>query len=90
MSSFLAAKIDRAPPLIVKSQIAHKCGCDIFGLDGALDFQVGRAMFYGPENRRIVFEGSVMPMLEAYYGMPSRRIDEYEFWLLNPQRKLDT
>lgn len=64
--------------------IADKMRCDVWGLDGALDFRVSSALFYGKENERREFAGKLMPMLEHYYGLPSREIGGAEFWRLNP------
>lgn len=65
-------------------EIADKAGCDIWGLDGALDFQVSDALYHGPESDRVKFIGVIAPLLERYYGFPSREIVAAEFWQLNP------
>lgn len=64
--------------------IANKLHCDVCGLDGALDFEVSGAIYHGPENGRDAFAKEIMPMLEAYYSIPSREIPVEKYWLLNP------
>jgi hypothetical protein len=64
--------------------IADKMRSDVWGLDGALDFHVRGALFHGPESGRVAFSEAIMPLLERYYGFPSREIVVAEFWQLNP------
>ena len=61
--------------------IANKIGVDVFGLDGSLDFEVNRSIYYGDRNK---FSSVLMPMLESYYGLPSREVNVNDFWRLHP------
>lgn len=59
-------------------------GCDIYGLDGALDFQCPGSVYHGGNSARIEFASIVMPELERHYGCTSREIRPAEFFALNP------
>lgn len=65
-------------------QIAARVRVDVTGLDGALCFECGGAVFHGGDAARAAFASKIMPALEAHYGMASREIPEGEFWRLHP------
>ena len=65
-------------------QIAARARVDVTGLDGALCFECGGAVFHGGDAERAAFASKIMPALEAHYGMASREIPEGEFWRLHP------
>ncbi len=62
------------------SRIAERAACDIYGLDGALEFQCGGAIFYGSDRCRKEFEMRVIPLLERHYGMRSKAVSQPEYW----------
>lgn len=64
--------------------IANNAGVDVNGLDGALCFECSAAIFHGSEAVKDAFVEKVIPPLEKYYGMPSRKIESNEFWEKNP------
>jgi len=64
--------------------VAVAGGCDITGLDGALDFQCGGGIFHGGEEKRRAFESKVVPQLTAHYRMPAEEISAAEFWEHHP------
>lgn len=64
--------------------IGDLVACDIFGLDGHLEFQCSGAIFHGPAKGRADFADRVVAALEKYYGMTAREITEPEFWRLHP------
>ncbi len=64
--------------------IAGLAGCDIFGLDGSLDFQVGAHIYHGGPGARAEFVGRVMPALEKLYEASSYEINLSQFWDLHP------
>jgi hypothetical protein len=66
--------------------IANSAQCDVFGLDGSLEFQCSGAIFHGPESMRDQFSATVVPQLERHYGMTSREVSVSEFWALHPVR----
>lgn len=66
------------------TDIAFGSHCDVFGLDGALEFQVGGKRFHGEQSGRDEFVAEVMPKLERYYGMASREVTQAEYWELHP------
>lgn len=64
--------------------IATAARCDVFGLDGALEFECKGAVFHGGKAVRGEFTATVVPRLEAHYGLTAREVSESEFWRLNP------
>ena len=71
-------------PIPGLDQIAARAMVDVTGLDGALCFACGGAVFHGGDAVRAAFAAKVMPALEAYYGMASREISVGEFWRQHP------
>lgn len=69
------------------SRVESMAGCDLWGLDGSLDFQVSGAILYGGRVGQLAFSSKVMPMLEQYYGFPSKEIEPAEYWRLHPIKK---
>lgn len=69
------------------TNIANKMQCDICGLDGALDFNVSRPIYFGIQDDRDAFAEKLMHLLEKYYGLPSREVDAPEFWRAHPITK---
>lgn len=65
-------------------EISEAAGCDIFGLDGSLDFQVDGAIYHGGHEARAEFASRVLPALEAHYGVSAREISRGDFYRLNP------
>lgn len=70
--------------IVELTEIGTQMGCDVDGLDGALTFDVKGAIYHGSQKGREEFSGEVMPLLEKYYGLPSREITNDDFWRLNP------
>lgn len=66
------------------SRVESMAGCDLWGLDGSLDFQVSGAILHGGRDGQLAFSSKVMPLLELYYGVPSREIGVSDFWRLHP------
>lgn len=64
--------------------LSEAAGCELFGLDGALEFQCGGKIFHGGSEVRNAFVATVLPLLEKHYGVPAREIDVREFWRLHP------
>lgn len=58
--------------------------CNLFGLDGALSFHCNGKIYFGGDDKRKEFVNTVMPMLEAHYGLASEEIHEADYWRLNP------
>lgn len=58
-------------------------GCDIYGLDGALDFQCGTVVAVY-EAERVKFEGKIRSALESAYGLPLRIVEPRIYWQLHP------
>lgn len=58
-------------------------GCDIFGLDGALEFQCGPRVYNSTSERQAFLDRLATP-LEALYGLSLRIIDPSEYWELHP------
>lgn len=69
------------------SRIESNAGCDLWGLDGSLDFQVSGAIFHGGRDGQLAFSGKVMPLLEQYYGVSSREVGPSDFWRLHPMKQ---
>lgn len=67
--------------------VSEIAGCDICGLDGSLDFEVGGKVFHGGHDARAEFALRVVAALEAHYGVPAREISRAEFYELNPGGK---
>ena len=59
-------------------RIAAVARCDVFGLDGALDFEVPGAIYHGGKTERDAFVAKIVPLLEAHYGVPAREISSEE------------
>ena len=72
----------------VLTKIANDAGVDVFGLDGALEFQCPGAIYHGEAAARKAFVEEVIPPLERYYGWPSREIKPAEFWAKHPLKHL--
>lgn len=68
----------------VLDRIAIAAGCDVIGLDGALEFECSGAVYHGSNAVRAEFAGIVVPRLEAHYGLTAREIPEHEYWRLTP------
>ena len=68
------------------ADVATAAGCDLFGLDGALQFDCGGAIFHGGNDARQAFESRVVHRLEAHYGFEARAISPGAFWVLHPFR----
>ena len=66
------------------TDIATKMQCDICGLGGELEFIGSRSVYFGSRADRLDFAAKLMPLLEEYYGFPSREVDETEFWQSHP------
>lgn len=64
--------------------IASVANCDVFGLDGSLEFSCTGAIYHGPQQMRDQFSAAVVPLLEKHYGMTAREITSHEFWSLHP------
>jgi len=64
--------------------VANLLRVDVTGLDGALCFECGGAVFHGGEVARTAFASKIVPALEAHYGMASREIEPSEFWAAHP------
>ncbi len=64
--------------------------CDIFGLDGHLEFEFGHnvrhlALSNAEHAARMKdFETKVIAALEKHYGTPSRAVGADEFWAAHP------
>ena len=56
------------------SAIASVASCDVFGLDGSLEFSCSGAIYHGPQQLRDQFSAAVVPLLEKHYGMTAREI----------------
>ena len=67
------------------SQVEAVAGCDIVGLDGALEFCCPEALYHGKEEEKATFEAKVLPALQELYGCPARRVSPKEFWSNHPQ-----
>lgn len=67
------------------SDIEQIAGCDIFGLDGALLFQLNGNICHGTATEKKSFVDLVMPELEKYYGLCSREISVSDYFKLNPR-----
>jgi hypothetical protein len=68
----------------LRNAVADAVQCDVFGLDGALEFVCSGAVYFGGDARRGEFASKVVPLLERHYGIAAREIDSAEFWRLNP------
>jgi len=66
------------------NHVADAAGCDLFGKDGALEFQCGGQVYHGGCTAHAAFEAQVIPALEAHYGWRARAIPSHEFWALHP------
>lgn len=66
------------------THIAYAVGYDVCGLDGELTFEVAGSLYHGSQSNRKAFTSRLMPLLEAYYGFPSREIFAAEFWQKHP------
>lgn len=67
-------------------EIEDVSGYDVFGLEGALDFQVPGRIFHDGIGHplRQEFERRVIPALEKRYKRKVRLVDENEFWRNHP------
>jgi hypothetical protein len=64
--------------------VATAIGCDVFGLDGALEIQCGGAVYHGGAEARRAFAEAAIPLLQRHYAMAAREINTVEYWLLHP------
>lgn len=69
------------------SDIADAVQCDVFGLDGSLEFQCSGAIYHGPKQLRDQFCASVVPHLVQHYGITAREVTPGEFWASHPVRR---
>lgn len=65
------------------SHIAAMAECDVFGLDGSLEFECP-PVYGGGQGARDEFATSIIPLLESHYGASARMIHVDEFWALHP------
>ena len=66
------------------SKIADLAQCDIFGLDGHLEFQTPPKLFHGGDAARQAFADKALQALSNHYGVPARLVGSAEFWRLHP------
>lgn len=59
-------------------RIAEVAGCDVWGLDGALDFEVPGSLYHGGKEARDAFVARIVPLLEVHYGVTAREISSDE------------
>lgn len=70
------------------SEVERAARCNLFGLDGALEFECPGSVYFGGEQARAPFRDTVMPMLEHHYQLRSREIGSNELWaILTPASK---
>lgn len=66
------------------TDIANAAHVDVVGLDGALMFECGGAVFHGGDAARQSFAAKIVPKLESHYGLSSREISSVEYWEKHP------
>ena len=64
--------------------IASVASCDIYGLDGSLEFVCGGDVFHGGNAKRENFSAVIVPRLEQHYGISAREIGRDEYWECHP------
>jgi hypothetical protein len=64
------------------SRIAAAAGCDVFGLDGSLDFVWG-GVDCASEDVREALASKVIPCLELHYGLSARLVTPGEYEILS-------
>ena len=64
--------------------VAEVAGCDLYGLDGSLDFQVSMEVYHSHNGKREAFAKKVLPALEAHYGWPTREVTSVVFYANHP------
>lgn len=67
--------------------IASTVSCDVFGLDGMLEFECGGSTYHDQVAREVFFK-KVVPRLEAHYGVLAREVSQSEFWRYHPLTKM--
>lgn len=63
--------------------LEQAAGCDIYGLDGSLDFMCGGEIA-SAASRRAEFETRVRPLLERRYSARLEIVGAATFWRLHP------
>ena len=66
--------------------IAALANCDLYGLDGALNFDCGWDICHGQKGTQDAFIERIRKPLEAHYKMQSQLIDANTFWELHPHK----
>lgn len=64
--------------------VASLMRVDVTGLDGALCFECGGAVYHGGSEARAQFAAKAIPALQKHYGMEALEISETEFWERHP------
>lgn len=67
--------------------IASTVSCDVFGLDGMLEFECGGSTYHDQVARERFFK-KVVPSLETHYGVPAREVSQSGFWRYHPITKM--
>jgi hypothetical protein len=65
--------------------VEEAANCNLFGLDGALEFECGGSIATYAD-RRAEFLRRVQPALEATYGVALRLVEQAEYWALHPDQ----
>lgn len=63
--------------------ISSAVACDVFGLDGMLEFDCGGSIYHD-EVKRLKFSSVVVPLLQSHYGFSAREVSASEFWKFHP------
>ncbi|MDR9839672.1 MULTISPECIES: hypothetical protein [Herbaspirillum] len=69
--------------------IASTVSCDVFGLDGMLEFECGGSTYHDQVARERFFK-QVVPRLETHYGVLAREVSQSEFWRYHPLTKMSS
>lgn len=69
--------------------IGELVGVDVLGLDGALLFECGGAVFNAAPSVRDAFAAKVVPALERHYGLSAREVSPGEFWQFHPLERVE-